>query len=249
MLPLGSLVPSSFCIGCPLRWDLQWCVLIFLTNWQVSKSSHSLANFHNFSIPFINQYVIDPLVSGSKDPGFVYNNSFLTTKRMEDIGELLEFSLPYGFIVLVTGVSMFIVFFIVFLVQATCRCCRSSDLTSQTYRFSHPGQSVWEGSVRLVRFSLIVGCFFVALIAATGLFYTGQFYQHLADPLVRISQVGCWITLLTCRLWITTILLSPSCGMIFCRLLHSSASQFLRLWRMYWIDTWPKWRKPTTGFY
>jgi hypothetical protein len=48
----------------------------------------------------------------------------------------------------------------------------------------------WVGAVRLARFSIIVGCFFVALAAATGIFYVGQFYGHLSDPLVRLSQVN-----------------------------------------------------------
>lgn len=41
----------------------------------VSKSSHMLANFHNITIPFLNKYLIDPLIGSNQDPWFVLKTS------------------------------------------------------------------------------------------------------------------------------------------------------------------------------
>eukprot|EP01127_Copromyxa_protea_P004923 TRINITY_DN14745_c0_g1_i1.p1 TRINITY_DN14745_c0_g1~~TRINITY_DN14745_c0_g1_i1.p1 ORF type:complete len:524 (-),score=78.25 TRINITY_DN14745_c0_g1_i1:24-1595(-) len=174
--------------------------------YNVSKSSNALANFHNISIGFIDTIIVDLESQLTKE---------LPEALVDDLVEIMQHSLPYGFVVGVVGVTLFLIFFILFVTQAACGCCSS------------PSKAVWEGSVGISRFSLIVGCFFVALTGAAGLFSASELYSHLADPLIRVSQTINNDYIILNRSWNLLITIAPEFNILVPSSLSDLLEQYL----------------------
>jgi len=148
--------------------------------YQISGISHKLGQLPTIHLALLDNYVLPPIKSA------------LGPTHWELIlFSIIEFVLPYAFLVMVFGPIFLILFAIAVIVQATCKCC------------SNPFAKYWSYSLLFSRVCLVIGSFGISMVSAFGLFTSREFSGALPGPFVSVVALARGDSMIITSLWDT----------------------------------------------